>query len=49
MLGAAIAARAIGAVGRRELPSEQTGPRPAGTHENSRAAADPRAMRATRP
>ena len=49
MLGAAIAARAIGAAGQRVLASEQTGPRPAGTSQTGRAAADPRDMRATRP
>ncbi|MBX3562465.1 MAG: hypothetical protein KF780_11715 [Sphingomonas sp.] len=49
MLGAAIAARAIGAAGRRVLASEQTGPRPAGTSETNRIAADPRDARATRP
>lgn len=49
MLGAAIAARPIGAAGRRVLASEQDGPRPAGTSETSRAAAEPRGARATRP
>lgn len=49
MLGAAIAARAIGAAGRRILASEQTGPRPAGTSETGRASAEPRETRATRP
>jgi hypothetical protein len=49
MLGAAIAARPIGAADRRMLASEQTGPRPAGTAEAGRAAAESRDMRATRP
>ncbi len=49
MLGTAIAARAIGAASRRVLASEQAGPRPAGTAVADRAAAEPRATRATRP
>lgn len=49
MLGAAIAARAIGAAGRRVLASEQDGPWPGGTSETSRATAEPRGTRATRP
>lgn len=50
MLGEAIAARTLGDAGRRDLPTEQTGPRPAAVREAAKAVgADPRAARATKP
>jgi hypothetical protein len=51
MLGEAIAGRALGDAGRRALPTEQAGPRPAGVRpdEADRIVDEARTMRATKP
>lgn len=51
MLGDSISARALGDAGRRVLPTEQVGARPAGVRgdETERAASEARATRATKP
>lgn len=51
MLGGTIGSRALGAAGKRALPSEQAGPRPAAVRPDAAQLADDesRTARATKP